>query len=412
MKKSTFDISRVFILLAVFIVFSSKNIHSKTENLDQEVLRGIATIDNIDKRFGQPFFFFKTNAKDPYMTICDPLRGELSVTFFGTQQESGSTGHIKKGDYESFKHLLPLRHTKYFVDAGVKEDIKYQGFWEDKIPGNLIENVLFNTQVLPKRNYPENEFVKIYKKGLPGFMLFEEQEQIQHFCSHLKTLFEFNGIIPQDEKPFIILEITNGCLENLPQETINFLNSFFIIIKIDQSKKEIKTAFQEFQKNYYDMLNITKGSSTVGETIMEQIINMFEKDGHKFDYKMITFWVAAITVPFFFKPVRESCENLVNDHSDKIRLGLTASAALLCSWMTKNMLLKKGTKSHKAFIPGGRNIAKKRNFTKTEIGSIFAGLLATAGAIWASKKLVERIKNPPQQKVDVASQVENLDQQA
>ena len=204
----------------------------------------------------------------------------------------------------------------------------------------------------------------------------------------------------------IILEITNGSLENLPQETINFLNAFFVVIKIDHSKKEIKTAFQEFQKNYYDMLKITKNSDTVGETIMEKIVNMFEKDGHKFDYKVMIFWIATLTIPFLFKPVRESCENLVDDHSDKLRLGLGTSAALLCSWMTKNMLFKKGTKSRKGLIYNKDNIQRRR-YTKTEIASIITGILATVGTVWASIKLAKQIKSPPKKQIDVSTQTRN-----
>jgi hypothetical protein len=281
-KNSVFLKMFVFFVLSEGLFFNINNANSKD------------IVESVSQKLDQPYCFFKTTGKDPYVIVHYPGKGELHNITCGTyNSDTGETTVVK--DSPDLKNLEVIRSTKYFADSNIKLDVKHPGYRKTNV-GKVVESFLDIIDLVPMRSYKGEILLDEYNAGFPMKWVLGKGEDLKEICKYLTKKFEQEGFLPQENKPILVVEIGNHN-EKIENTEELFLNKYFTVVDIFDPT--VKKMFDAYQKNFYAIKESTKGAETVGETLVEKFFAGGESFCKDFDTNKVAYFLTTAVVSGF-----------------------------------------------------------------------------------------------------------------
>jgi hypothetical protein len=265
-----------FLVLSEGLFLNINNVHSK--NL----------VESVSQKLDQPYCFFKTTGKDPYVIVHYPGKGELHNITCGTHDSNTGKITVVK-DSPDLKNLEVIRSTKYFADSNVKLDVKHPGYRKTNV-GKIVESFLDIIDLVPMRSYKGEILLDEYNAGFPMKWVLGKGEDLKEICKYLAKKFEQEGFFLQENKPILVVEIGNHN-EKIENTEELFLNKYFTVV--DAFDPTVKKMFDAYQKNFYAIKESIKGAETVGETLAEKFLAGGESFCKDFDANKVAYFLAT-----------------------------------------------------------------------------------------------------------------------
>ena len=270
------------------------------------------------KKLDQPFCFFKTGGKDPYVIKYNPATNQLSSIVCGYYDKNKDyLFHIKKP--QDMENLVVLRSISFMADISKKVDQKYRGYRETVV-GVYLEELLKTIRILPEREYNGTILIDEYVEGIPLKLVLKNKQDLQSITAYYKKHFKEKKISPLSKKPLLVIEFIKHD-EKINPEDLEFFDKHFEIS--DTSDETVANLFERFQSSFFRVLDATKGAQNAAETFGEMAMRLIEKYCHDFKVKDL---MALATLTFsavltwnilydcFIKTIKEKAEEAIKKH--------------------------------------------------------------------------------------------------
>lgn len=275
------------------------------------------------KRHDQPFCFFKTTGKDPYLMKFYPASAQMMYITCGTITAKGMPAHISNTN--DLASLTPLRLVSLSMDTSAKVDEKYPGYRET-IVGKLLETVLKKIRILEDDRYKGTLLLDEYLAGMPLKMVFNTVEEFKAVRAYLEPLLvNAHALAPVQTKPLLYVTFEKPA-QSLDAADQAFIDTYFTAC--NPADDHVSTFFKQAHDAIADALGALKDAKFVKESLAKTLFRHAESATKEFKGKdlviVTTLFIASmltydllkeIAKETIYKPVAEKVKNIVKKSS-------------------------------------------------------------------------------------------------
>ena len=294
----------------------------------------------------QPFCFFKTTSKDPYMIKYHPGTNQVTMYMCGAVfAEEHSIGHVKKAI--DLENLAVIRDITVIADANVQIDNKRVGYREPAI-ARMLESLLIAAGILSGKPYSGNFMVDEYLAGMPMKWVLNSEKELTHLITYLETRLAVAGVTEIARKPLLAISFAKPH-QQLSEENRAALVEYFTLV--EQGDARIKPYYDQIRKFYENgqqalndaMAKYGKDTIRVKQTLGEIVVGEIEKSFKEFK---TTELLAAITAFIIMKkildPAQDCAKKTVDEKMKTYNVGAKeiagcAATALVVALVVKMM---------------------------------------------------------------------------
>ena len=295
------------------------------------------------QKLDQPFCYFKTTSKDPYMIKYNPASNQVQMITCGTQLPKCSARHTTKA--EDLKNLAVLRSQIILSDANVQIDTKHEGYREQFV-GRVAESLLISLGLLSDKPYSGRFMVDEYLSGMPMKWVLNSDKELTNLLQYLTSRL---AELPEDassKKPLLAIQLVKTG-EQISMVNKALLDVLFVVVDQDDAAikpyyDEIRAFYQKSQSALNDALSkYGKDTPVVKQSFGEMMFGAIEKQTKEFKIKDVIAaalgaWIAAEATKkakAFFnnecaKPTAEFLKEKEADHKEYFRYAANSACGL------------------------------------------------------------------------------------